>query len=185
MLFRIFTVVAIAALAISTWFLTSRHPIAPEGGTARPVELPGYYLKDTVLTDYDCTGAPSVRIKADHIDQIAHGNEIALRQVRIDYQGPSGTDWYLVGDLAHVQPGGREIDIRGNVRLQGVATGRGAEALITTDSLSYHVADAIARSDSDVHIDFAGQTLNAHGLTANLKERTLRLESSVNGRFHP
>ena len=28
-------------------------------------------------------------------------------------------------------------------------------------------------------------TLTAHGLSANLKERTMRLESKVNGRFQP
>jgi lipopolysaccharide export system protein LptC len=51
--------------------------------------------------------------------------------------------------------------------------------------MSYDVADAVASTKSDVRIDFAEHTLTAHGLTANLKERTLRLESKVNGRFHP
>jgi len=185
MLFRFFTVVAIAALAISTWLLTAPHRAPTEATSAHPSELPGYYLKDALLTDFDATGAPSVRIKADHIDQLAHGNEIALRQVRIDYQGPGAAAWYLVGNLAHVQPGGQVIDITGDVRLQNVATENGAEAVITTDTLSYYVAQAIARTDSNVHIDFAAQTLNARGLIANLKERTLRLESSVNGRFYP
>jgi lipopolysaccharide export system protein LptC len=36
-----------------------------------------------------------------------------------------------------------------------------------------------------VRIDFAQHTLTARGLNANLKERTMRLESKVNGRFHP
>ena len=40
-------------------------------------------------------------------------------------------------------------------------------------------------SDEDLSIDFAQHTLTARGLNANLKERTIRLESKVNGRFHP
>jgi lipopolysaccharide export system protein LptC len=35
-----------------------------------------------------------------------------------------------------------------------------------------------------VRIDFGGHILTARGLIANLKERTVRLESKVNGRFH-
>jgi hypothetical protein len=36
-----------------------------------------------------------------------------------------------------------------------------------------------------VRIDFERHTLTARGLIANLKERSLRLESRVNGRFLP
>ncbi len=91
----------------------------------------------------------------------------------------------MVGDVAHVQPGGKVVDVTGNVRLQGDATGRVGAAVIRTDTLSYDVNQAVASTKSDVRIDFAEHTLTAHGLTANLKERTMRLESKVNGRFHP
>jgi len=185
MLFRVFTVLAVAALAISTWILSSpaHRPIQPIG--AKQADSPGYYLKNAVLTDYDLSGAPSVRIEAERIDQVAHGNEVALFNVKVNYQTPNGQSWVMVGDVAHVQPGGKVVDVTGNVRLQGDATGRGGTAVIRTDTLSYDVTDAVARTKSDVQIDFAHNTLTARGLVANLKERTMRLESKVNGRFHP
>ena len=34
-------------------------------------------------------------------------------------------------------------------------------------------------------IYFLLHTLTAHGLVANLRERTVRLESRINGHFHP
>jgi len=43
----------------------------------------------------------------------------------------------------------------------------------------------VASTKSDVRIDFGQHTLTARGLVANLKERTVRLESRVNGRFLP
>ena len=61
----------------------------------------------------------------------------------------------------------------------------GTTAVVRTDTLTYDVADAVASTKSDVRIDFAQHTLTAHGFSANLKERTMRLESKVNGRFHP
>ena len=185
MLFRLFTVFAVVALGISTWFLSSpaRRPQAQT--ESKQMDLPGYYLKNTVLTDYDLKGDPSIRVEAERIDQIAHGEEVALYNVRVAYQAPSGQPWVMVGDVAHVPPGGQSIDVTGNVRLESEATGREGAAVIHTDTLNYNVPNAIASTQSDVRIDFAKHTLTARGLNANLKERTMRLESKVNGRFHP
>jgi LPS export ABC transporter protein LptC len=75
--------------------------------------------------------------------------------------------------------------VTGNVRLQGEAAGKEGAAVVRTDTLSYDIPDAVASTKSDVRIDFSKHTLTAHGFSANLKERTMRLESKVNGRFHP
>ena len=184
MLFRVFTVLAVIALAISTWMLSSPAH-RPQTTIAKQTELPGYYLKNAVLTDYDLGGDPSIRIEAERIDQIAHGNEVALYNVHVAYQTPDGQSWVMVGDVAHVQPGGKVVDVTGNVRLQDEAAGPAAGAVLHTDTLSYNVTDAVASTKSDVRLDFGGHTLTARGLVANLKDRTIRLESKVNGRFQP
>jgi len=195
MLFRFFTVLAVVALVVITWIQSSpaHRPQGRSGAALK--DLPGYYLKNTVLTDYDLAGDPSMRIEAERIDQIAHGSEVALYNVKVDYQAPNGTPWVMVGDMAHVRPGGKIVDVTGNVRLQGEprrdedggrpGRARDAEAVIRTETLSYDVPAAVASTAGDVRIDFATHTLTAHGLIANLKERTVRLESRVNGRFHP
>ena len=185
MLFRVFTVLAVVALIISIWLVTSpaRRPHAQTD--ARQSDLPGYYLKHAVLTDYDIAGTPGIRIHAERIDQIDHGNEVALYNVRVNYQTPGGQSWVMVGDTAHVEPGGKIIDVNGNVRLQGENPGTPGTAVIRTDVLSYNVPEGIASTKSDVRIDYGGHILTARGLSANLKERTMRLESRVNGRFLP
>jgi LPS export ABC transporter protein LptC len=185
MLFRFFTVLAVIALIVSTWILSSPARRQQAQISAKQSDLPGYYLKNAVLTDFDIGGDPNVRIEAERIDQIAHGNEVALYNVRVVYQAQNGQAWVMVGDVAHVQPGGKVVDVSGNVRLQGEAAGSGSAAVVHTDTLSYDVPSAMASTKSDVRIDFAEHTLTARGLIANLKERTLRLESKVNGRFHP
>ena len=185
MFFRIFTLVAVVALAVSTWILSSPNRRPAQLAEAQRTALPGYYLKNAVLTDYDAAGAPSVRIHAEHIDQIDHGTEVALYNVRFDYQSPNGQSWVMFGDTAHVEPGGNIIHVSGNVRLEGQDTGRAGTAVVRTDELRYDVSDGVASTKSDVSIEFGLHTLAARGLVANLKERTLRLESKVNGRFHP
>jgi len=185
MLFRIFTLIAVIALGISTWILSSPGHRPALSSAVGAATLPGYYLKNAVLTDYDDAGAPSIRIQADRIDQIDHGAEVALYNVRFDYQSTNGQSWVMFGDVAHVQPGGKIIDVTGNVRLEGQSTEHSGTAVVRTDALSYDVPEAIATTRSDVRIEFGAHTLTARGLVANLKERTMRLESKVNGRFQP
>ena len=51
MLFRVFTVLAVVALCISTWILSSPVRRQQEQTNAKQAELPGYYLKNAVLTE--------------------------------------------------------------------------------------------------------------------------------------
>jgi LPS export ABC transporter protein LptC len=181
MVFRLFTVLAVAALAISTWILSSpAHRPAAANDSAK-ADLPGYYLADAVLTDYDPAGAAGIRLDAVRIDQIDHGDEIALSGVRVHYQPPNGQNWVLTGDKGRVEPGGKVVDVSGDVRLQGDT--EPAETVVHTDVLRYDVPGSLVTTSSDVRIEFGAHTLNARGLAANLKERTMRLEQRVNGRF--
>ena len=184
MLLRIFTIITVVALAVSTWILSSPRR-RPAVSSEVQAALPGYYFKDATLIDYDLSGSPSVRIRAERIDQVDHGPEVALYNVRFDYQSPSGQSWVLFGDTAHVEPGGKAIDVAGNVRIEGQSSEHAGTAVIHTDTLRYDVPLGIASTQSDVRIDFGAHTLTGRGLVANLKERTMRLEAKVNGRFQP
>jgi LPS export ABC transporter protein LptC len=184
MFFRIITIIAVAALAIISWVLSSPAHRPSTQNAANQADLPGYYLKNTVLTDYNESGEPSIRIEAERIDQVDHGNEVQLYNVRVNYDAPGGQTWVLFGDTAHVLPGGQIVDVTGNVRLEGQGLGTEGSAVIHTDTMRYSVPDSTATTNSDVRIDFGGHILTARGLFANLKERTVRLQSKVNGRFH-
>jgi len=186
MIFRIFTVLAVIALAISTWILSSPSHRPPAPTSAEKSDLPGYYLKNAVLTDFDAAGAPGIRVEAERIDQVDHGTEVLLSNVKVDYLAPGGQTWEMVGDTAHVQPGGKIVDVAGNVRLEGAPSASNpTPAIVHADTMSYDVPNGIASTKGDVRIDFGRHVETARGLTANLKDQTIRLESKVNGRFHP
>jgi LPS export ABC transporter protein LptC len=185
MIFRVLTILA-CALATISWILSSpAHKLAAQTA-AEKSELPGYYLKNAVLTDFDAAGAPGVRVEAERIDQVDHGNEVSLSNVKVDYQAPGGQIWEMVGDTAHVQPGGKIVDVAGNVRLEGAPSASDpTPAIMHADTMTYDVPNGIASTKGDVRIDFGKHVQTARGLTANLKDQTIRLESRVNGRFHP
>lgn len=186
MIFRVLAVLALIAVAVSSWMLTSpgRNVTAPIA--ANQPDLPGYYLKNAVLTDFDLAGTPGIRIEAERIDQVDHGNEVQLSNVKVEYQAPGGQIWEMVGDTAHVQPGGKAVDVAGNVRFEGAPSASDpTPAIIHSDTMSYDITHGIATTKSDVRIDFGKHVMTGHGMTANMKDQTIRLESKVSGRFHP
>jgi LPS export ABC transporter protein LptC len=183
--FRIFTILAVIALGVSTWYLSSPGRNPRNNGAGAADQLPGYYLKNAVLSDFDPNGNVSIRLHADRIDQVDHTEEVSLVNVRLDYQSPQGQSWVLFGDTGRVEAGGKIIDVAGNVRLEEKSSEHAGAAVLHTDTLRYSVADSIATTPSDVRINFGVHTLTGTGLWANLKERTMRLESKVNGRFQP
>jgi len=185
MLLRVLTVLALLALAIGTWMLSNQSRIQRSTGPIPQNQLPGYFLKDAVMTDYSLAGDPAVRIAAGRIEQIDHTNDVALLDVRLEYQGDEGQQWVLFGDHAHVRDAGRVVDLDGNVRLQGLEGHQPGPALVTTDHAAYDVPSSEIRTGSEVHMTFGEHTLSARGLVARLKERTIRLESGVYGRFIP
>jgi LPS export ABC transporter protein LptC len=185
MAFRLVTLLAVLVLAFSTWFLIGPRRAPGAGDAAHRADTPGYFLKDGVLTEYDAGGNPTVRIAARRIDQLAHSQEVELHDVHVDYQAPGGSAWVMVGDVAHIRPGGTIVDIAGNVQLQGVARVPAGAPVVRTDTLSYDVTRGVATTPGDVRVDFLLHTLTARGLVANLREHTIRLESRINGRFKP
>jgi LPS export ABC transporter protein LptC len=184
MAFRLLTLLAVVALAVGAWFLGPRLGQRP-GDANRRADSPGYFLKDGVMTEYAASGDPLVRIAAKRIDQVAHSEEVELRDVRVDYASPQGSTWVMVGDVAHVRPGGTVVDIAGNVQLEGVARAAGGAPVVHADTLTYDVTRGIATTPGEVRVDFLRNTLTARGLVANLREHTIRLESRINGRFKP
>jgi LPS export ABC transporter protein LptC len=186
MWFRAFTLLSVIALGVSTWFLSSPEHRPSFSSAGNDTNLPGYFLKNAVLIDYDADGAPGIRIEAERIEQIAHSDAVNLFNVKVDYSPPEGEAWTLYGDTAQVEQATRIVHVEGNVRLQGAAAGSDSLVpVIRTDSLQYDVPHQIVTTQDEVHVDYGKNILSAHGMWANLKDRTMRLESKVHGIFHP
>jgi LPS export ABC transporter protein LptC len=185
MLLRIFAVIALIALAIGSWYLTGPMQTKAAAPTKPAAPAPGYYLKGVELTDFAADGSQAMKIAAERIEQVQGSDDIALQTVRVDYQTPTGQLWLITGNRARVHGDHKMIDMDGNVRLRGLDRGRDGPAMVITETLSYDVDSSTAHTDADVRIEFARHTLNAHGLTALLKERSMRLESKIYGRFAP
>src|SRR6266850_2253487 len=74
--------------------------------------------------------ARAIRIEAERIDQIDHTPEVVLNNVRVNYLSQNGQNWVMFGDVARVQPGGKVVDVSGNVRLQGESADSSPAAVV-------------------------------------------------------
>ena len=146
---------------------------------------PGYSATDAQVVETDATGAPRYSLRAASIQQDPRSLEVSLRQLSMQFNDGDDAPWHMTARDGRMPEDASRIELSGDVRVTG-AIGRGGEGIeIRSDTLSYDIASSLARSPSDVTIRLSGKWLQAHGIEANLKQRQVRLESKVHGRFVP
>ncbi len=182
---RVVTLLVLLSLAIGAWYLGAQAKRSRPANSAADENSVGYYLKDAVLTSYDESGALSMKLVADRIEQVGSGRQVQLFNVRMNYQPRPGQQWDMRGDQAQVDSTGKIVEMSGNVRLQETSDGRAGAAVISTDQMTYDANTTEVRTDREVHMDFGIHRLNSRGLVAHLNARKVKLESKVNGRFLP
>ena len=173
---------ALIAGAIGTYGILSHNGQTRLVTTGLP-EQPGYYLKDAILTITQPDGSQRLRLIAEEIHENTTDGSYAAREVRVDYALPATPAWTLRAQRAAVPAGLETVEFSGNVEVRAQDTSR--VAVIRSESLKLDTTTNIVHTVEPVEIEFAGQRLNATGLTADLREERLQLESNVYGRFQP
>lgn len=145
----------------------------------------GYLAKGAQIIETAADGKPRYRVTAATIAQPANSRQIELQTVAMELADARGARWQLSAESGQMPADGRKIDLAGDVRIRGEAGDTREPVEIRTAALSYDVDAERATSDVDVTILLTGKRLEARGLEANLKDRRVRLESKVHGRFIP
>jgi LPS export ABC transporter protein LptC len=77
------------------------------------------------------------------------------------------------------------VELEGDVSVAGTPPGEYTDAEITTEKLSFDTQRDVVATSEPVTVRWSGRELTARGLVANLKDRSLKLESDVHGSFIP
>lgn len=157
---------------------------APAPGQAQ-AEQPGYAARDAVLIETGSDGRPLYRLNADVIRQHPKDGSVQLDKVRMTYRGENSSQWALSARQGSVRENNVQIELTGDVRVVGVVPGTNGLAQILTDRLFFDTQTEVATTPDPVTLIWSGRELHGIGLVANLKDRRVRLESSVHGRFTP
>jgi LPS export ABC transporter protein LptC len=149
----------------------------------------GYAAEHARLVQTDERGTPLYLLEAERLDQDAASGDVAARDLRLNYVPPDDSatvrPWTLTARDGKLPGGTLQIALTGNVRLTGEPEGARAPLRLETASLDFDIEKQTARTRAPVSFYWGSRRLTARGLDADLKQGTLRLESSVHGRFPP
>lgn len=176
------TMIILLAGAATSWALLYRaeEKEAPAGGPPRLGV--GYYATDARLSGTGEDGRILYRVFAATVLQAPGDGSVSLRQVAIDYDPGTRNPWNLRADTGRIPPGGKLIELTGNVVAETRSTDA-APATIRTDYLEFDTRTEIATTDREVSIDYAGSAVRATGMRALLAQNQLELLSRVNGTY--
>jgi LPS export ABC transporter protein LptC len=149
----------------------------------------GYAAENARLVQTDAAGVPLYLLEAEHLDQDAASGAVAARDLRLNYvppeSAPKSMPWTLTAREGALPGNSLAIRLTGNVRLSGQPPGSDVPLRFQTSTLDFDIDRQIARTQAPVSFFWGSRRLTARGLNADLKQGTLRLESSVHGRFPP
>jgi len=171
---------AATALASGYLFLRIRDTAGPSTETVR-LGI-GYYADRATLTGTDETGRILFRISASGVTQNPADSSVALQNVTLDYDPETEAPWQLRAETGRLPPGGKMIELSGNV-VASTGEAGGPAAFIRTDFLEFDTGTRIAATDRKVVIEYAGSIINAVGLRADLARDRLELRSQVSGSY--
>jgi LPS export ABC transporter protein LptC len=144
----------------------------------------GYYATDARLTGTGEDGRILYRVAAATVAQSQGDGSVDLQRVTIDYDPAARTPWNLRADAGRIPPGGKLIELAGNVVAETRASGAPA-ATIHTDYLEFDTSTDVAATDREVIIDYAGSAVRATGMRVTLAENRVELLSQVKGTYVP
>jgi LPS export ABC transporter protein LptC len=178
--------------------MTGRGPTMPGLGLSPPPAAedatPGYAAEDARLVRTDDDGRPLYQLQARRLDQAPETQDITASDLTLDYTvrgdnaprgAPAARPWKLTARRGNLPDGSRRIQLNGDVRLVGQPQGSTAPLRVETQSLDFDMERQIATTKLPTNFYWGTRRLSTRGLTADLKRGTLRLESSVHGRFLP
>ncbi|MCC6172890.1 MAG: LPS export ABC transporter periplasmic protein LptC [Gammaproteobacteria bacterium] len=177
------------AMALLAGCASGGGDVAGEDATSHGLDM-GYSATDARIVETGSDGRPRYALRAATIQQDPRTLEVGLERLSMEVREDGTAPWQLTADGGLMPEDASRIDLRGDVRVVGVvgadAAGAGGEALeIRSEALRYEFGPTRVTTDAEVTLRLTGKWLEARGLEANLKQRQVRLESSVHGRFVP
>jgi lipopolysaccharide export system protein LptC len=170
-----------------------------DNASAPQLRDPGYAARDAEVIETGEDGRERYRLNAEHIRQQSETGEIELERLAMNYQPTQDATgsgkpasaaspdalraWRVTADRGTVQANGDQVRLDGQVHVVGPAPGSGLPIEFTTDLLFMSLNAEVIRTESPVTVKFSGHRVTAVGMQADLKARTLRLESDVHGKI--
>jgi LPS export ABC transporter protein LptC len=181
---RLLTLLVGVALIAGIYFLSRGPGVSDTQKTAEtPVEEPGYAARNASLIETGDDGRPLYTLLADRVRQHPNDNRVQLDAPRMTYVASDGNTWHVRARSGQIRNDGANVELYGEVHVNGEVPGNAAPAVIDTSVLSFDTKTEIVTTHAPVSIDWNGLKLSGTGLTAKLPDHQIKLESRIHGSF--
>jgi LPS export ABC transporter protein LptC len=184
MTLRLIGILVALALIGGIYFLGS-GPGGPAAPTAAAplAEAPGYAARNAEMVETGDDGRPLYTLLADQVRQHPDDNRIQLDAPRMTYIARDGVPWHVRARSGQVRDDGDKVELFGDVHLNSEKTGTETPTVIDTSVLYFDTKSEIVSTKAPLTLDWDGRKLSATGMTVNLNDHQVQLESRINGRL--
>jgi LPS export ABC transporter protein LptC len=186
MMYRVFIVLVFVAVIIGSIMLggQQREPVSTTTIDENAGDL-GYAARQARVIETGPDGHPLYTIDADLINEPPGTANIQLQQMRMRFRDAAGHEWTGRADSGVSAQDTGKVELRGDVQVSGLLPGLPDEANISTDRLFVDTHAQTVTTDEPVTLVAGKATIRARGLSTNLNDGVVHLESSVHGTFSP
>jgi LPS export ABC transporter protein LptC len=166
-------------------YLLSRGPGVSDTQkkTETPGEVPGYAARNAEVVETGDDGRPMYTLLAVLVRQHPNDNRVQLDAPRMTFVASDGNIWHIRAKSGQIRDDGANVDLYGEVHVNGALPGADTPAVIDTSILSFDTKKEVVSTHAPVSVDWNGRKLSGTGLTAKLPDHQLRLESRIHGSF--
>ena len=178
---KILLLVALAAGSSFMYFFSTKSNDNLEQFSPTRVE---YMIKNAKLYGTDTEGNFLYKIVAEKAQASNTDRQIYLDRVLIDYESSQNIDWRITSDKGQLLPNSNVLALSENVTVQSLSN-ENSGTTISTNYLEINPNTYTIATNRDVLIEFDNNTIEAKGLTAQLKDNRLKFNSNINASIHP
>ncbi len=183
----VLVLLVVAALGGAVWYaMQGGSTTASNADAGDATARNDFETQGVVLRQLDAQGRLQFEIEAERIVQLRDGGGIVASRLTLRHD-PPGTEpgspqrWVVTADEATLPPDGRVVTLTGTVRASATPAGGNLPVQLEAESLSYDMARQLVFSSGEVTFRRGGIHLRGRGLSVNIPDGVVRLESGTNG----
>ncbi len=186
MTYRVLGILAFVALLVGAVVLTGgQRESAVQVTVEESMPDPGYSARKAHMVQTAADGHPLYTLDAAEVQQQPGQDTVTMQQVQFAFRDDSGNEWTARSNEGELSQSSGIVKLAGAVHVNGKLPGAAEPADLSTEHLAFDTHAQLLTTADPVTLVMSGRKLDATGMTANLKESRVQLESAIHGTYLP
>jgi lipopolysaccharide export system protein LptC len=177
--YALFAAIALLLAALGYWNI-SPDSFSEQAGADSADTAIDFYARNTTTVQYMANGKVHYRLLADNTEHVQATDITFVSQPRLTLYRGNELPWNIRSERAEVSPGGVEVELIDQVRIDRTDA-KGRPTILTTSRLTVFPEKEYAQTRQAVRIEAANGVTTAQGMKAYLNDGRMLLLSNVRG----